>query len=96
MIFFHLKNVQKGYAEIYFDENKYDACVQTEKFVKWTDFEKDAIYYVKRWVPYLYTGSGLNGYSQVGRITGYATRKEAIGALIKEVEEVRNVEDRDR
>lgn len=84
----HLENVQKGYAEIYFDENKHLAYVQTDKFVKWTDFEKDEIHYVKRWVPYLRVGFGLNGYSQVGRETGYATRKEAIEGLIKEIEEV--------
>ena len=37
----HLENVQKGYAEIYFDENKYLAYVHTDTFVNWTDFEKD-------------------------------------------------------
>lgn len=91
----HLENIQKGYAEIYFDENDYLADVQVDTFVKWTDFEKDEIHYVQRWVPYLYTGFGLNGYSQVGRITGYTTRKEAIEALIKEIEEVWDAEDRD-
>lgn len=83
----HLENVQKGYAEIYFDETKYLAYVHIEKFVKWTDFEKDEIHYVRRWVPYLRVGVGLNGYSQVGRKTGYATRKEAIEGLIKEMED---------
>ena len=83
----HLENVMKGYAEIYFDENKYLAYVHTEKFVKWTDFEKDEIHYVKRWVPYLCIGVGTNGYSRVGRITGYATRKEAIEGLTQEIED---------
>lgn len=87
----HLENVQKGFADIYFDENKHLAYVHTEEFVKWTDFEKDEIHYVRRWVPYLYIGSGLNGYSPVGRETGYATREEAIEGLIKEIEEVWDV-----
>ena len=92
----HLENIQKGYAEIYFDENNHCGYVHVEKFVTWTDFEKDEIHYVKRWVPYLQIGIGLNGFSQVGRITGYATRKEAIEGLIKEIEEASNAEDRDR
>ena len=92
----HLENIQKGYAEIYFDENNHGGYVHVEEFVKRTDFEKDEIHYVQRWVPYLYTGFGLNGYTQAGRITGYTTRKEAIEALIKEMEEVWDVEDRDR
>lgn len=54
--------------------------------MKWTDFEKDEIHYVKRWVPYLRVGFGLMRYSKVGRETGYATRKEAIEGLIKEIE----------
>lgn len=83
----HLENVQKGYAEIYFDETKYLAYVHIEKFVKRTDFEKDEIHYVRRWVPYLRIGFGFGGYSQVGRETGYATRKEAIEGLIKEMED---------
>lgn len=90
-----LKNVMKGYAEIDFDENNHLAYVHEDRFVKWTDFEKDEIHYVRRWVPYLYIGAGLNGYSPVGRETGYATRKEAIEGLIKEIEEVWDAEDRD-
>lgn len=84
----HLENVQKGFADIYFDENNHLAYVHIEKFVKWTDFEKDEIHYVERWVPYLHVGFGHNGFCQVGRETGYATRKEAIKGLIKEIEEV--------
>lgn len=91
----HLMNIQPRYAEIYFDENNYLAYVHEDNFVKRTDFEKDEIHYVRRWVPYLYIGSGLNGYSPVGRETGYATRKEAIEGLIKEIEEVWDAEDRD-
>lgn len=87
-----LMNVMKGYAEIYFDENNYLAYVHEDSFVKWTDFEKDEIHYVRRWVPYLHIGVGLNGYSPVGRETGYATRKEAIEGLIKEIEEVWDAE----
>lgn len=87
-----LMNVMKGYAEIYFDENNYLAYVHEDSFVKWTDFEKDEIHYVNRWVPYLHIGVGLNGYSPVGRETGYATRKEAIEGLIKEIEEVWDAE----
>lgn len=82
----HLEHVEKGYAEIYFDENDHLAYVHADTFVKWTDFEKDEIHYVKRWVPYLHVGFGLNGYSKVGRETGYVTRKEAIEGLIKEIE----------
>lgn len=92
----HLENVQKGYAEVYFDENDYCGYVHVERFVKWTDFEKDEIHCVNRWVPYLRTGFGFNGYSSVGRETGYATRKEAIEALIKEIEEGLDAEDRYR
>ena len=83
----HLENIQKGYAEIYFDENNHCGYVHVEEFVKWTDFEKDKVHYVKRWVPFLYIGVGVNGYSSVGRETGYATREEAIAGLIEEIEE---------
>lgn len=75
-----LENIQKGYAEFYdvINGNEYLGYVSLREFVKYTDFEKDEIHYVDRWVPFLYTGYGVNGYSSVGRETGYAKRKEAL------------------
>ena len=76
-----LQNIQKGYAEFYDVVNNRLSLgvVQQEDFVSHTDFDEDMVYYTKRWVPYVYTGEGsLNGYTQVGRLTGYATRKEAL------------------
>lgn len=86
-----LHRVQKGYAEVWYDTPEKDwGVVHTERFVKYTDFEKDEIYEVERWVPMFYTGTryGLNGLETIGRLTGYRTRKEALDVLTKYVSDL--------
>lgn len=78
-----LENVCKGYAEIVCSDKpigdySYDVelgYVHTEDFVRYTDFEKDKIYYTERWTIYWWTGSF---HTQIGKDTGYRTRKEAV------------------
>ena len=85
-----LHYVEKDYAEVWYDTSGNDwGIVHTEKFVKYTDFEKDEIYEVERWVPMVYTGRGeLNGLETIGRFTGYQTRKEAINALTRYISDL--------
>ena len=86
-----LHRVQKGYAEVYYDTPENDwGVVHTKLFVNYTDFEKDAIYEVERWIPMVYTGTkhGLNGLETIGRLTGYRTRKEALDALTQYVSDL--------
>lgn len=87
---YKLINVRKGYADVWIslvgdfelrdDDYSLDGIgyVRTEEFVESSDFENDIVTYRTRWVPYLYT--------KVGRNLGYATRKEAIEAMVSIVE----------
>lgn len=80
--------ILKGYSEVVYDTPEEDfGVVRTERFVKYTDFEKDEIYDVKRWIPMIYTGERycFNGLRRIGRLTGYKTRKEALDVLTKYV-----------
>ena len=88
---YKLRDVQKGYAEVWYDTPEKDCgVVHTERFVKYTDFEKDEVYEVERWVPMVYTGTryGLNGLRTIGRVTGYSTRKEALEVLTQYVSDL--------
>lgn len=76
-----LQNAHKGYVEVCSQNGLGLGYVHTEKFVERTDFEKDEIYEVERWVPYIDLPEKASGFLQVGRLTGYSTRKEAIEAL---------------
>lgn len=82
-----LSNIQKGYAEVVYTnpETKEELVgeVMTETFVTWTDFEKDEVHTVERWVAYRDLSRG-RGRIIVGRLTGYKTRKEALAALDEE------------
>lgn len=82
-----LKNVKDGYAEVfYYPEGNSDKTtlldwgyVSIEDVPYKTDFEKDIIYYKKRWCIYLnYRNSWGHPFIQIGRKTGYETRKEAL------------------
>lgn len=79
-----LSNIQKGYAEVVYtnpENNKeFVGEVMTETFVAYTDFEKDEVHTVKRWVAYRDLSRGY-GRIIAGRLTGYSTRKEALAAL---------------
>lgn len=79
-----LSNIQKGYAEVVYtspETNKeFVGEVMTETFVAYTDFEKDEVHTVKRWVSYRDLSRG-HGRIIVGRLTGYRTRREALAAL---------------
>lgn len=59
--------------------------VMTETFVAYTDFEKDEVHTVKRWVSYRDLSRG-HGRLIVGRLTGYRTRREALAALDEHME----------
>lgn len=79
-----LSNIQKGYAEVMYtnpgNDKEFVGEVMTETFVAYTDFEKDEVHTVKRWVAYRDLSRG-RGRIIVGRLTGYRTRKEALAAL---------------
>lgn len=89
-----LGHIHKGYAEVYFrkdgkfrkDDVRVDKAGYVSKFyiVERTDFKNDRTYYRKRWLAFEWTESH---YEQIGRETGYATRKEAIEALVNEFKE---------
>ena len=59
--------------------------VMTETLVAYTDFEKDEVHTVKRWVSYRDLSRGC-GRIIVGRLTGYKTRREALAALDEHTE----------
>lgn len=98
-----LFGIQKGYADVWisligdFDLRDNGSgldgigYVHTESFVERSDFENDIVTYRTRWVPYLYRPTNYNsrsyGYERVGKLLGYATRKEAVEALVRTVEE---------
>lgn len=109
---YKLYNVQKGYAEVWIklsgkiNESTHldgDGVVKLKHFVERTDFEKDEMHYVMRWIAVINDPSGqpLNpwkfgsSFTQVGKLTGYATRKEAIDALVDHVKEIKNGNDSD-
>lgn len=87
----HLKNVEKGYAQVYFEDEKCAGYVQLEEVVADVDFQKDEVVTVKRWFAYKYFNKSFNWKNgicyvrdglRVGRFnTGYETRKDAIKAL---------------
>jgi len=87
---YKLVNIQPGYAEMWFwygkktDDDDCDevGVIWQEQFVDHTDFEKDEVYKVKRWVAHSYFPPELVSKYTVGRKTGYRTRKEAIQALV--------------
>lgn len=83
-----LSNIQKGYAEAVYtnpeNDKEFVGEVMTETFVAWTDFEKDEVHTVKRWVAYYNPRGGGYGRIIAGRLTGYRTRKEALAALDEE------------
>lgn len=87
-----LQNIQKGYAEVFYYPQKDEketfllnwGYVHIEKIPYKADFEKDIIYYKDRWTIYEYCPGSVIGvipYQQIGRTTGYATRKEALNAF---------------
>ena len=87
-----LKNVKTGYAEVYFDYGW--GYVDTRRYVAHTDFDKDEITYVDRWVPQVYRKplfENVPCFIAIGRLTGYQTRKEAIEALYKFLKDVESV-----
>ena len=92
-----LSNIQKGYAEVVYtipETNKeFTGEVMTETFVAYTDFEKDEVHTVERWVSYrdLYRGCGR---IIVGRLTGYRTRREALAALDEYMEVLASSDER--
>ena len=90
-----LQNIQAGYVEIYFyrserlSDNRPIAWghVSLESIPTGTDFDKDEIYYQSRWRVYIYKTAtpclstpGKN-FIQIGRKTGYSTRRLAIQAM---------------
>ena len=76
-----LENIQKGYAEVNLPSGRH-GYVESKKFVKYTDFDKDEIETVYRWVAYIWKREGSSvGYLLCGKLTGYPTRKEAILAV---------------
>ena len=85
----HLKNVEKGYAEVYFEDEKCAGYVQLEEIDVGIDYKKDELMTAKRWFAYktvkpsnLSTSWGRLRYLRVGRFnTGYETRRAAINAL---------------
>lgn len=97
-----LFGIQKGYAEVWIslvgDFDLRDngpgldgiGYVHKESFVERSDFENDIVTYRTSWVPYLYRPTNCNsqsyGYERVGKLLGYATRKEAVEALVSIVE----------
>lgn len=96
MSIYKLRNVQPGYAEVLVSlsgkfgiDDKLDGMgyVATEEFVERSDFENDIVIYRTRWVAYVYTGNGLNGYTHTGRFLGYDQRKKAIKALVSDIME---------
>ena len=97
-----LSNIQVGYAEItlYSSDDKYtpleEGYVETQWFPDFTDFETDETHYVKRWVAYARSDSRPEfstcmgeSYYPVGKITGCATRHEAVDAWINYVLKIR-------
>lgn len=80
-----LHNAYNGYAEVYY--RNHQGVVEKQKFVKYTDFEKDVIHEVQRWVATVYEREGsLFNWPVVGKKTGYATRKEAVQAIVEHVD----------
>lgn len=88
---YHLENIQPGYAEVIFhgrDGEEYLAgYVHTEEIPSVTDFEKDEIHTLTRWLAYDLLYWNVNTTVPTGRVTGYQTRIEAIEALLKYMEE---------
>lgn len=90
---FKLEKIQKGYAEVVVklngnfdnDDDPEDGFgyVTTEEFVKETNFETGKVTYVTRWVAYEYWGKPL--YALAGNTLGYASRKEAVDALVESI-----------
>lgn len=84
-----LKNVEKGYAEVYFDDKECAGYVQLEEINVGIDYKKDELMTAKRWFAYKtvkpsnWSASwGSLRYLRVGRFnTGYETRRAAINAL---------------
>lgn len=85
----HLKNVEKGYAEVYFEDKECAGYVQLEEIDVGIDYKKDELMTAKRWFAYktvkpsnLSTSWRRSSCLRVGRFnTGYETRKDAIKAL---------------
>ena len=92
---YHLKNVHPGYAEVIFHRRDGKECyvgyVQTDDIPSVTDFEKDGIHTVTRWLAYdrlhWHRDWNIDKAVPTGRVTGYRTRIEAIEALLKYVRE---------
>lgn len=89
---YKLVNIQKGYADVWLskhgkfgenDELDGFGYVHIEKFVERSDFENDKVYYRTRWVPYIHWD--LGGFVQSGKTLGYRTRKEAVEALVHDM-----------
>ena len=84
---FKFRNVNSGYAEIYFTKKDILTVVEKKRVVKSMDLEKDEFKYADRWFAYVkkqnpYDYQHINRtYIKIGRNTGYDTRKEAIAAL---------------
>ena len=89
---FKFRNVNSGYAEIYFTKKDILTVVEKKRIVESTDLERDEFNYTDRWFAYVHNGYSKNRnpydsynmnrtYIKIGRNTGYDTRKEAIAAL---------------
>ena len=78
---YELSNICKDYADVWFEKERVYGYVHTEEFVTKTDFEKDEIYTVDRWVPFVEE----YGCHRIGRLTGYRTRQEALAYLSRYV-----------
>lgn len=92
---YRLDNVHAGYAEVIFHgkdrQEYYVGYVKTEEIPSVTDFEKDEIHTVTRWLAYdrlhWHRGWNIDKAVPTGRVTGYRTRIEAIEALLNYMRE---------
>ena len=88
--YYHLENIHLGYAEVVLHgkdgQEYYVGYVRTEEIPSVTDFEKDEIHTVTRWLAYDRWNGNINK-PPIGRVTGYRTRIEAIEALLNRMKE---------
>lgn len=78
--FWKLTNVMPGYAEIVTRDGESTIGVVMLKKLPIFDFKADEISYVERWFAFI--ESKYEPPYEVGRVTGYEKRKQAVNALI--------------
>lgn len=90
-----LQQISKGYAEVCFKETHRWGFVRTEEIVTWTDFENDEIHETTRWFAKVADEGGCSilyyghHWCNVGRKTGYKTRKEAVNAVVEYISSIK-------